>query len=231
MCVLLMTVKQVTEERITWLATFCSIKGKLLNVQSRIAIVTSLSKGIWPGMSTNFIMGIPPQLKWKLRSSMNALKSAVERFSNLLQGYKSMKIVMASFLPFKSLDQFAIFSQMSVNWPFLESFLIFRKVDRTSKVYLYSAVNLDSVEVVCLDPGCMKHFTNVQCLKAHVKTCHQFVTCETCGKKELKKNIKRHLQSHETSSSSEAFECEHKDCSSKFTTVRHFYLFDSMICI
>ncbi|KAI9074964.1 hypothetical protein K1719_043014 [Acacia pycnantha] len=79
-------------------------------------------------------------------------------------------------------------------------------------------VNLDSVEVVCLDPGCMKHFSNVQCLKAHVKTCHQFVTCETCGKKELKKNIKRHLRSHETSSSSEAFECEHKDCSSTFAT-------------
>lgn len=96
MCVLLMTVKQVTEERITWLATFCSIKGKLLNVQSRIAILTSLSKGIWPGMSKDFIMGIPPQLRWKLRSSMNAQKSAVERFSNLLRSYKSIKIVTLS---------------------------------------------------------------------------------------------------------------------------------------
>ncbi|KAI9078997.1 hypothetical protein K1719_039044 [Acacia pycnantha] len=121
--------------------------------------------------------------------------------------------------------------KMSVNWSFLESFLIFRKVDRTSKVYLYFAVKLDSVEVVCLDPGCMKLLTNVQCLKAHVKTCHQFVTCETCGKKELKKNIKRHLRSHGTSSSSEAFECEHKECCSTFTTIRHFYLLDSMICI
>ncbi|KAI9112963.1 hypothetical protein K1719_016077 [Acacia pycnantha] len=112
---------------------------------------------------------------------MNAQKSAVERFSNLLHSYKSMKIVMASFVPFEFLDQFALFSQMSVNWSFLESFLISRKVDRTSKVYLYSAVKLDSVE-------------------------------------ELKKNIKRHLRSHETSSSTEAFDCEHKDCSSTFTT-------------
>ncbi|KAJ1413494.1 Zinc finger C2H2-type [Sesbania bispinosa] len=74
-------------------------------------------------------------------------------------------------------------------------------------------VKLESVEVVCLYPGCMKHFTNVQCLRAHTKSCHQYVTCETCGKKQLKNNIKRHLRKHKNGSSSEVFPCEYKGCS------------------
>ncbi|XP_061362314.1 transcription factor IIIA-like [Gastrolobium bilobum] len=80
-----------------------------------------------------------------------------------------------------------------------------------------SHVKLESIEVVCLYPGCMKHFTNVQCLRVHTKSCHQYVTCETCGKKQLKKNIKRHLCKHETGSSSEVFHCENKGCSSTFS--------------
>ncbi|WVZ01512.1 hypothetical protein V8G54_027581 [Vigna mungo] len=82
---------------------------------------------------------------------------------------------------------------------------------------LYPAVKLESVDVVCLEPGCMKHFTNVQCLQAHVKSSHQYMTCETCGSKQLKKNIKRHLGVHEPLNSPEIFRCEFKGCSCTFS--------------
>ncbi|KAL2316725.1 hypothetical protein Fmac_030601 [Flemingia macrophylla] len=91
-------------------------------------------------------------------------------------------------------------------------------VGHNFKETIYSAVKLESVHVVCLEPGCMKHFTNVQCLRAHVKSSHQYMTCEICGTKQLKKNIKRHLRSHETSSSSETFQCEFKGCGCTFST-------------
>ncbi|XP_061367759.1 transcription factor IIIA-like [Gastrolobium bilobum] len=81
-----------------------------------------------------------------------------------------------------------------------------------------SHVKLESVDVVCLEPGCMKHFTNAQCLKAHINSCHQYVTCDTCGTKQLKKNIKRHLRTHEAGTSSEAFQCEFKGCGCTFST-------------
>ncbi|KAK8467172.1 hypothetical protein PHAVU_008G270400 [Phaseolus vulgaris] len=81
-----------------------------------------------------------------------------------------------------------------------------------------SHVKLESVDVVCLEPGCMMHFTNVQCLKAHVNSSHQYMTCDICGSKQLKKNIKRHLRSHEPDSSSlETFQCEFKGCSCTFS--------------
>ncbi|KAL3035887.1 hypothetical protein AAZX31_02G275600 [Glycine max] len=81
-----------------------------------------------------------------------------------------------------------------------------------------SHVNLESVDMVCLEPGCLKHFTNVQCLQAHVKSSHQYMTCDICGTKQLKKNIKRHLRSHEAEgSSSETFQCEFKGCSCTFS--------------
>lgn len=81
-----------------------------------------------------------------------------------------------------------------------------------------SHVRLETIEVVCLEPGCMKFFTNSECLKAHVKSCHQYVNCDTCGTKQLKKNMKRHLRTHEASSSSEAFKCEFEGCDSTFST-------------
>ncbi|XP_039690206.1 transcription factor IIIA isoform X1 [Medicago truncatula] len=81
-----------------------------------------------------------------------------------------------------------------------------------------SHVRLETIEVVCLEPGCMKFFTNSECLKAHVKSCHQYVTCDTCGTKQLKKNMKRHLRTHEASNSSEAFKCEFEGCDSTFST-------------
>ncbi|KAK7314763.1 hypothetical protein VNO77_33291 [Canavalia gladiata] len=80
-----------------------------------------------------------------------------------------------------------------------------------------SHVKLESVDVVCLEPGCMKHFTNAQCLRAHVQSSHKYMTCDICGSKQLKKNIKRHLRTHEDSNSSDIFECEFKGCGATFS--------------
>lgn len=88
--------------------------------------------------------------------------------------------------------------------------------------FYHDAVKLESIEVVCLEPGCMKHFANVEGLRAHVKSSHQYMTCDICGSKQLKKNIKRHLRSHEAdSSSSKTFQCEFKGCSCTFSKVIH----------
>ncbi|GKB92774.1 transcription factor IIIA [Tanacetum coccineum] len=46
----------------------------------------------------------------------------------------------------------------------------------------------------CAEPGCMKYFTNKECLEAHYQ---QHINCEICGSEQLKQNIKRHLQRHD----------------------------------
>ncbi|KAK7243342.1 hypothetical protein RIF29_38135 [Crotalaria pallida] len=94
---------------------------------------------------------------------------------------------------------------------------VFRYASRLQK-HEDSHVKLESVDVVCLEPGCMKHFTNTQCLKAHINSCHQYITCDTCGTKQLKKNMKRHLRMHEVGSSSEVFKCDVKDCDCTFSS-------------
>lgn len=81
-----------------------------------------------------------------------------------------------------------------------------------------SHVKIDSMEALCSEPGCMKYFTNVQCLKEHSRSCHQHVTCEKCGTKQLKKNIKRHLRMHEAGCSSARFKCDIDNCSHAFST-------------
>ncbi|CAH8334545.1 unnamed protein product [Eruca vesicaria subsp. sativa] len=80
-----------------------------------------------------------------------------------------------------------------------------------------SHVKLDSIEAFCSEPECMKYFTNEECLKAHIRSCHQHINCEICGSKQLKKNIKRHLRTHEEDSSPGEFKCEVEGCSSTFS--------------
>ncbi|XP_019264539.1 PREDICTED: transcription factor IIIA-like isoform X1 [Nicotiana attenuata] len=81
-----------------------------------------------------------------------------------------------------------------------------------------SHVKLEKMEALCLEPGCMKHFTNEKCLKEHIESCHQHIVCEICGTKQLKKNIKRHLQTHEEESTSERIKCEFQHCQHTFST-------------
>ncbi|KAK9022540.1 hypothetical protein V6N11_002796 [Hibiscus sabdariffa] len=81
-----------------------------------------------------------------------------------------------------------------------------------------SHVKLDSVEAFCSEPSCMKYFTNEQCLKAHVQSCHQYINCQICGAKQLKKNIKRHLRSHESCVASERIKCDFEGCLHTFST-------------
>ncbi|XP_044949422.1 transcription factor IIIA-like isoform X2 [Hordeum vulgare subsp. vulgare] len=65
--------------------------------------------------------------------------------------------------------------------------------------------------------GCMKTFTNVECLKAHNQSCHQYVQCDTCETKQLKKNFKRHQRMHEGSLVTERINCSFKDCKHSFS--------------
>ncbi|XP_061945073.1 transcription factor IIIA-like [Populus nigra] len=82
-----------------------------------------------------------------------------------------------------------------------------------------SHVSLDHVEAMCLEPGCMKHFSNKECLKAHIQSSHQYINCDMCGTKQLKKNIKRHLRTHEPASdSTERIKCHFKGCQHTFST-------------
>lgn len=99
--VALKIVRRATEERIIWIVTFYNIKGKLLNVLLRIAKVASHCKAIWKDMLKRCMMRILPLLVVvKIRSSLYVLKLAVVRFSDMHHNYRSMKILMASFLSF-----------------------------------------------------------------------------------------------------------------------------------
>ncbi|CAN8235396.1 unnamed protein product [Cochlearia groenlandica] len=80
-----------------------------------------------------------------------------------------------------------------------------------------SHVKLDSVESFCAEPACMKYFTNEECLRAHIRTCHQHINCEICGSKQLKKNIKRHLRTHDEESTPREVKCEVEGCSLTFS--------------
>ncbi|GFP83789.1 transcription factor iiia [Phtheirospermum japonicum] len=81
-----------------------------------------------------------------------------------------------------------------------------------------SHVKLDTVEALCGEPGCMKYFTNVQCLKVHIRSCHQHIICDKCGTKQLKKNFKRHIRMHEEEVSSESIKCSVEGCLRSFST-------------
>ncbi|XP_071736520.1 transcription factor IIIA-like [Rutidosis leptorrhynchoides] len=81
-----------------------------------------------------------------------------------------------------------------------------------------SHVRLKTVEAFCAEPGCMKYFTNEQCLKTHLNSCHQHINCEICGSKQLKKNIKRHLRTHDEAASKERIKCSFDRCHLTFST-------------
>jgi general transcription factor IIIA len=93
---------------------------------------------------------------------------------------------------------------------------------------IFLAVKLNYIEVVCCEPGCMKMFTNVDCLRAHNQSCHQHVQCEMCGEKHLKKNIKRHLQAHDEVPSGERIKCTFDGCDHSFSNVSNIYRFSSV---
>ncbi|KAM0016531.1 putative transcription factor C2H2 family [Helianthus debilis subsp. tardiflorus] len=76
---------------------------------------------------------------------------------------------------------------------------------------------LETREAFCAEPGCMKYFTNVKCLKAHLQSCHQHIICEICGSKHLKKNIKRHLRTHENIASKDKIKCSFDGCNLTFS--------------
>lgn len=80
---------------------------------------------------------------------------------------------------------------------------------------------LQSSETFCGDPGCMKPFASVECLRAHMRSCHQYVNCEVCGSKHLRKNYKRHLQTHDEHLPT-TLKCSFEGCNHSFTTVRYF---------
>ncbi|KAK9122588.1 hypothetical protein Sjap_012190 [Stephania japonica] len=80
-------------------------------------------------------------------------------------------------------------------------------------------VKLDTIEAVCCEPDCMKVFTNGECLKAHIQACHQHITCDICGIKQPKKNVKRHMQVHEGGvASNERIKCSYEGCQYTFAT-------------
>ncbi|KAG8372207.1 hypothetical protein BUALT_Bualt12G0042500 [Buddleja alternifolia] len=81
-----------------------------------------------------------------------------------------------------------------------------------------SHVKLDTVEVFCSEPGCMKYFTNEQCLKEHINSCHQYIVCDKCGSEQLKKNFKRHLSMHEAEVLLERINCTFEGCLHTFAT-------------
>ncbi|KAF6151163.1 hypothetical protein GIB67_037371 [Kingdonia uniflora] len=97
-------------------------------------------------------------------------------------------------------------------------FLIF-----SSAMKLPFSMKLDSVEVFCGEPGCLKAFTNAECLRAHLWSCHRYISCAVCGTKQLKKNIKRHMHTHEASADNDAsaekeIKCRFEGCRHTFTS-------------
>ncbi|CAK9321340.1 unnamed protein product, partial [Citrullus colocynthis] len=100
--------------------------------------------------------------------------------------------------------------------------------DGCGKVFRYASqlqkhedshVKLDSIEACCTEPGCSRTFTNKQCLRAHMQSCHQYIKCEICGEKKLRKNLKQHLrQKHESEGPLEAIPCRYQGCSKVFST-------------
>ncbi|KAH7652937.1 general transcription factor IIIA protein [Dioscorea alata] len=81
-------------------------------------------------------------------------------------------------------------------------------------------VKLEYVEVICGEPSCLKHFTNSECLKAHIESSHRYIKCEMCGARQLKKNFKRHKRAHDGKCgkcTTERVKCTFEDCLCTFS--------------
>lgn len=149
----------------------------------------------------------------RLRSSMSALKLGVERCLHMPPNCESMRTLTVSyFTPEENtiLECMDAYIQKNGHVIFFLTFLL---------EFSLSAVKLDAVEAFCGEPSCMKFFTNEQCLMEHVRSYHQYITCETCGTRQLKKNIKRHLRSHEAECSQANVKCTFDGCLHSFLNV------------
>ncbi|KAH9611997.1 hypothetical protein KSS87_000029 [Heliosperma pusillum] len=87
-----------------------------------------------------------------------------------------------------------------------------------SQLQKHEESHVECSEAYCADPSCMKAFANRECLQAHMRSCHQYIICEVCGSKHLRKNYKRHLSSHDDDCSSEILKCNFEGCDHSFTT-------------
>ncbi|KAL0908932.1 hypothetical protein M5K25_023446 [Dendrobium thyrsiflorum] len=76
---------------------------------------------------------------------------------------------------------------------------------------------VEFLEIFCGEPLCMKPFTNSECLKAHIQSCHKYVKCEVCGAQQLRKNFKRHQRTHEGVISKERIKCSFQGCEQSFS--------------
>ncbi|CAN6458447.1 unnamed protein product [Victoria cruziana] len=82
---------------------------------------------------------------------------------------------------------------------------------------IFHVVKLDSVEVICGEPGCGKFFSSSKCLKEHILLSHRYISCEVCGSKQLKKNIKRHLRTHTSHGAADNVKCTEGNCQRTFS--------------
>ncbi|XP_020587076.1 transcription factor IIIA isoform X2 [Phalaenopsis equestris] len=80
-----------------------------------------------------------------------------------------------------------------------------------------SHLKVESLEIYCGEPQCMKPFTNSECLKAHIQSCHRYVKCEKCGTQQLRKNFKRHQRLHEGVVSEERIKCSFQGCEQTYS--------------
>ncbi|KAJ1426944.1 Zinc finger C2H2-type [Sesbania bispinosa] len=136
-------------------------------------------------------------LEFLFQSNLKRHKSAWERFSDLHQSYKSMKIFIVKIVNLlhqgktltcpvenynlefslqsnlkRHVNEFHdensnpsnVESQKQYVCPEIGCGKVFRFASKLQK-HEDSHVKLESVDVVCLEPGCMKHFTNAQALE------------------------------------------------------------------
>lgn len=158
----------------------------------------------------------PPVEDFQVLNSMFALKVDVEKYSGLLHDYGNMRIPMVS-------------SLVGISFTFLNSFQIMCLY--WTEIVCATAVKFETTEAFCCE--CMESFSNAECLKAHILSSHQYVNCEICGSKQLRKNIKRHLRSHgaKPSPNLEVIKCHFPNCEHVLSTVRSISTLTLDVCL